>query len=161
ALHAGRRNSLLTLGVLAVLTALASSGATASAQSADKKADLETRPEFREPIVLTSTDGVLEVRLTARQGQATLDTVATPVQNFLLRLRGHPRHGIQRAEVGRQSLSSAHSAGISRRKADRPFRKQPDWPDHPRLLHSAIHGQGSACPPLPGADDLVTDKSPH
>src|SRR5215471_11248 len=70
ALHAGRRNSLLTLGVLAVLTALASSGATASAQSADKKADLETRPEFREPIVLTSTDGVLEVRLTARQGQA-------------------------------------------------------------------------------------------
>src|SRR5215470_12536482 len=84
ALHAGRRNSLLTLGVLAVLTALASSGATASAQSADKKADLETRPEFREPIVLTSTDGVLEVRLTARQGQATLDTVATPVQNFLL-----------------------------------------------------------------------------
>jgi len=75
---------LLTLGVLAVLTALASSGATASAQSADKKADLETRPEFREPIVLTSTDGVLEVRLTARQGQATLDTVATPVQNFLL-----------------------------------------------------------------------------
>jgi FtsP/CotA-like multicopper oxidase with cupredoxin domain len=84
ALHAGRRNSLLTLGVLAVLTALASSGATASAQSADKKTDLETRPEFREPIVLTSTDGVLEVRLTARQGQATLDTVATPVQNFLL-----------------------------------------------------------------------------
>ena len=84
ALHAGRRNSLLTLGVLAVLTALASFGATASAQSADKKADLETRPEFREPIVLTSTDGVLEVRLTARQDQATLDTVATPVQNFLL-----------------------------------------------------------------------------
>src|SRR5215471_6622334 len=69
ALHAGRRNSLLTLRVLAVLTALASSGATASAQSADKKADLETRPEFREPIVLTSTDGVLEVRLTARQAR--------------------------------------------------------------------------------------------
>ena len=69
ALHAGRRNSLLTLGVLAVLTALASSGATASAQSADKKTDLETRPEFREPIVLTSTDGVLEVRLTP-QGKA-------------------------------------------------------------------------------------------
>ena len=34
--------------------------------------------------MLTSKDGVLEVRLTARQGQATLDTVATPVQNFLL-----------------------------------------------------------------------------
>jgi hypothetical protein len=56
ALHAGRRYSVLTLGVLAVLTALASSGATASAQSADKKTDLATRPEFREPIVLTSKD---------------------------------------------------------------------------------------------------------
>ena len=33
---------------------------------------------------LTSKEGVLEVRLTARQGQAALDTVATPVQNFLL-----------------------------------------------------------------------------
>ena len=39
---------------------------------------------FGEPATLTSKDGVLEVRLTARQGQATLDTVATPVQNFLL-----------------------------------------------------------------------------
>jgi FtsP/CotA-like multicopper oxidase with cupredoxin domain len=79
-----RRDASLALGVLAVLTALACSGATASAQSVDKKTDLAVRSEFREPIVLTSKDGVLEVRLTARQGQATLDTVATPVQNFLL-----------------------------------------------------------------------------
>jgi FtsP/CotA-like multicopper oxidase with cupredoxin domain len=48
------------------------------------KTDLAIRPQFREPVVLTSKDGVLEVRLTASQGQATLDTVATPVQNFLL-----------------------------------------------------------------------------
>jgi len=82
--HAGRRYSLLTLGAVAVLMALASPSATAFAQSADKKNDLATRPELREPIVLTSKDGVLEVRLTARQGQATLDTVATAVQNFLL-----------------------------------------------------------------------------
>ncbi len=47
-------------------------------------ADLATRPTFREPVTLASKDGVLEVRLTARQGQATLDTVAAPVQNFLL-----------------------------------------------------------------------------
>ena len=84
ALHADRWCRLLTLGILAVLTALASFGTTASAQSADKKTDLATRSEFREPIVLTSKEGVLEVRLTAKQGQATLDTVATPVQNFLL-----------------------------------------------------------------------------
>ena len=74
----------LILGALAVLMALPWLSANAIAQSADKKADLATRPEFREPLVLTSKDGVLEVRLTARQGQATLDTVATPVQNFLL-----------------------------------------------------------------------------
>jgi FtsP/CotA-like multicopper oxidase with cupredoxin domain len=83
-LHSGRPYRLLTLGALAVLIALAWPSAIASAQSADKKTDLAIRPEFREPIVLTSKDGVLEVRLTARQGQATLDTVATPVQNFLL-----------------------------------------------------------------------------
>jgi hypothetical protein len=64
--------------------AFAWSSATASAQGADNKIDLAIRPEFREPIVLTSKEGVLEIRLTARQGQATLDTVATPVQNFLL-----------------------------------------------------------------------------
>ena len=79
-----RRDASLALGVLAVLTALACSSAIAPGQNADKKTDLAIRPEFREPIVLTSKDGVLEVRLTARQGRATLDTVATPVQNFLL-----------------------------------------------------------------------------
>jgi FtsP/CotA-like multicopper oxidase with cupredoxin domain len=83
-LHASRLYRLLTLIGLAVLMALASPSAIASAQSADKKTDLAIRPQFREPVVLTSKDGVLEVRLAARQGQATLDTVATPVQNFLL-----------------------------------------------------------------------------
>jgi FtsP/CotA-like multicopper oxidase with cupredoxin domain len=63
---------------------LAQSPQAQNPQIANKKLDPEIRPEFREPIVLTSKDGVLEVRLTARQGQATLDTVATPVQNFLL-----------------------------------------------------------------------------
>jgi len=52
--------------------------------TADKRTDPAIRPEFREPVTLASKEGVLEVRLTARQGRATLDTVATPVQNFLL-----------------------------------------------------------------------------
>jgi hypothetical protein len=72
----------LTIGVLAVLAALACPGATAWAETTARSTDLSIRPEFREPATLTSKDGVLEVRLTARQGQATLDTVATPVQNF-------------------------------------------------------------------------------
>src|SRR5947207_2299449 len=55
-----------------------------SSMPASRRIDREIRPEFREPVTLASKDGVLEVRLTARQGQATLDTVTTPVQNFLL-----------------------------------------------------------------------------
>src|SRR5262249_19750619 len=81
-LHTSRLYSLLILGALVVSMALVWPCATAVAQSVDKKTDLATRPEFREPVVLTSKDSVLEVRLTARQGQATLDTVPTPVQNF-------------------------------------------------------------------------------
>src|SRR6266403_3585343 len=60
----------------AVLTALVFASLNAAAQN--------VRPEFREPVTLASKAGNLEVRLTARQGQATLDTVAKPVKNFLL-----------------------------------------------------------------------------
>ena len=54
------------------------------AQSAARPTGAPTRAEFREPVTLASKDGVLEVRLTAHQGEATLDTVATRVKNFLL-----------------------------------------------------------------------------
>jgi hypothetical protein len=83
-LYAGRVFSFLTSAALALLVALGCASAPAWAQSAERKADPTIRPEFREPVTLASKDGVLEVRLTARQGQATLDTVMTPVQNFLL-----------------------------------------------------------------------------
>ncbi|GLK86073.1 multicopper oxidase family protein [Ancylobacter defluvii] len=43
-----------------------------------------TPPEFREPVTLSSVDGVLEVVLTAHQGQVTLDTASVPVKNALL-----------------------------------------------------------------------------
>ncbi|MGH3643581.1 MAG: multicopper oxidase family protein, partial [Mycobacterium sp.] len=39
---------------------------------------------FREPIRLSSKDGVLEVRLSAHQGTVNLDTVSEPVTNFLV-----------------------------------------------------------------------------
>ena len=84
AFHAGRLVKLLTIAALAVLGALECPGATAWAQTAEKRADPAIRPEFREPVTLASKEGVLEVRLTARQGQAALDTAAKPVQNFLL-----------------------------------------------------------------------------
>ncbi len=84
ALRAGRLVSLLAIGALALLVELECLGATAWAQTAERTTGPATRPEFRESITLASKDGVLELRLTARQGQATLDTVAAPVQNFLL-----------------------------------------------------------------------------
>jgi FtsP/CotA-like multicopper oxidase with cupredoxin domain len=83
-LHAGRLISSLALATLALLVELACPAATAWAQTAEKKTELAVRPEFREPVVLASKEGILEVRLTARQGDAKLDTVATPVHNFLL-----------------------------------------------------------------------------
>jgi FtsP/CotA-like multicopper oxidase with cupredoxin domain len=52
--------------------------------SAIKRTDVATRRDFKEPVVLASKDGVLEVRLTARQGQANFDTVGKPVSNCLL-----------------------------------------------------------------------------
>ena len=81
---AGRLFSSLTIGAFAVLVTLDYPSATARAQAAERRMDSISRPLFREPVTLTSKNGVLEVRLTARQGQATLDTVAVPVQNFLL-----------------------------------------------------------------------------
>jgi hypothetical protein len=109
ALHACGLFSLLTRA-FAVLVALGCFIATAWTQTAEKRTDLAIRPEFREPVVLASKEGVLEVRLTARQGPAATkccrllgmnwrvprrlwiesgpayqtDTVAALVQNFLL-----------------------------------------------------------------------------
>ena len=55
-----------------------------SAQGAEPAFDPSIRPELKEPVVLASKDGVLEVRLIVKQGEARLDTVAKPVQNFLV-----------------------------------------------------------------------------
>ncbi|TCK28599.1 multicopper oxidase [Ancylobacter aquaticus] len=55
-------------------------------------------PEYREPVVLSGVDGVLEVTLTAHQGEARLDTSAVPVKNTLLYgyelVRGKASNGV-------------------------------------------------------------------
>ena len=56
----------------------------ARAQGSIINPDPAIRSEYSEPVVLRSKDGVLEVTLTAHQGHARLDTVAAPVQNFLV-----------------------------------------------------------------------------
>lgn len=43
-----------------------------------------TPAQYREPVKLSSADGVLEVRLSAHQGTVVLDTVKEPVSNFLV-----------------------------------------------------------------------------
>src|SRR5262245_22672441 len=83
-LSAARLFRLLTLACVTVLATLSGHGPTAPAHTAERRTDPASRWEFREPVTLASKDGVLEVRLSARQGQATLDTVAAPVQSFLL-----------------------------------------------------------------------------
>jgi len=77
-----RRRGLL-VGAGAAVSMLGGAGVPSLAQTASGKPTL-ARPGFRETVTLTSKDGVLEVRLTARQGEVKLDTVATPVKNFLL-----------------------------------------------------------------------------
>src|SRR4051812_47702231 len=84
ALRTCRLLRCLAAGTITGLSVVAALGSLAHAQGPGTASDLAVRPEFREPAVLASKDGVLEVRLTARQGQATLDTVATPVKSFLL-----------------------------------------------------------------------------
>ena len=94
----------LVMSRIAVAFALAAAwpGSLAHAQGANAKFDASVRPEFSEPVTLASKDGVLEVTLTAHQGQARLDTVAAPVQKLpRFCLYGGPRHGVQRADVGR------------------------------------------------------------
>ncbi len=76
----------LVISCIAVACVLAAAGhgSLARAQDAGAKFDPAVRPEFSEPVTLASKDGVLEVRLTAHQGYAHLDTVAKPLQNVLV-----------------------------------------------------------------------------
>ena len=76
----------LAMSGIAVAFALAAGwhGSQAHAQDAGAKFDPAIMPEFHEPVTLASKDCVLEVTLTAHQGDARFDTVAKPVQNLLI-----------------------------------------------------------------------------
>jgi len=69
-------------GIVSVLVAW--QGPLARAEAVDIEFDPAVRHELSEAVTLASKNGVLEVRLIAKQGAARLDTVATPVQNMLL-----------------------------------------------------------------------------
>ena len=61
---------------------------------------------FKEPVRLSSKDGVLEVRLSAHQSTVNLDTVKEPVTNFLTYGYRHDQgHQLRRLHQGRPPLS--------------------------------------------------------
>ena len=73
-----------TLRAIAVALTLSGVSPWSLAAAQGSEVDPSIRPEFSEPVVLASKDGVLEVRLIAKQGTARLDTVAKPVENVLV-----------------------------------------------------------------------------
>ncbi|HKV20032.1 MAG TPA: copper oxidase, partial [Mycobacterium sp.] len=73
----------VVVSMTAVMTACSKQdGAPAPQAGVNAGPDGEPAP-FREPVRLTSKDGVLEVRLSAHQSTVNLDTVPEPVTNFL------------------------------------------------------------------------------
>ena len=74
----------LGMGGIVIAFAFAWASYCSLALAQTPKFDPSIRPDFSEPVVLASKDGVLEVRLIAKQGEARLDTVGTPVQNMLV-----------------------------------------------------------------------------
>lgn len=79
------RRTLSVLVTLALLTlpALPVAGAPLSVPAATEAVPSGAQP-YREPVVLRSAGGVLEVVLTAREGAAPLDTTTAPARNALL-----------------------------------------------------------------------------
>ena len=75
----------VVISMTAIMAACSRSEKTAPAPAAGVNAGPDGNPApFREPVKLSSKDGVLEVRLSAHQGTVNLDTVKEPVKNFLV-----------------------------------------------------------------------------
>lgn len=73
------------VSLIAMLTACSGQQRGAPQPQAGVNAGPAGKPApFREPVKLSSKDGILEVRLSAHQGTVNLDTVKEPVTNFLI-----------------------------------------------------------------------------
>ena len=85
-----RSNSIFVVALVLVISMTAMMTACGKEKSAPApQAGVNAGPDanpapFREPVRLSSKDGVLEVRLSAHQGTVNLDTVKKPVTNFLV-----------------------------------------------------------------------------
>jgi FtsP/CotA-like multicopper oxidase with cupredoxin domain len=81
--------SLLALVTVVTMTSVMTSCAPHQKEAESAPPGVNAGPDgkpapFREPVRLSSKDGVLEVRLSAHQGTVNLDTVKEPVTNFLV-----------------------------------------------------------------------------
>ncbi len=140
--------SVLALTVIVAMTAMLTSCTSHPKEAASPppgvNAGADGKPApFREPIRLSSKDGVLEVRLSAHQGTVNLDTVKEPVTNFLVfgydLIKGT---SFGRLDQGRQHVSRADTAGGPWREADRALRQRSSGPDDQGLLRSGDDSQG-------------------
>lgn len=75
---------LVDVSVGAALLANASVATPAMAATSAPAAPVGGGQAYREPVVLSPTNGVLEVTLTAHQGKAFIDTASGPVTNMLV-----------------------------------------------------------------------------
>lgn len=77
----------MTVAIIAMMTGCTSDKSTSTSTNPEPgvNAGPDGKPApFREPVRLSSKDGVLEVRLSAHPGTVNLDTVKEPVTNFLV-----------------------------------------------------------------------------
>ncbi|MFG1783257.1 multicopper oxidase family protein [Rhodococcus oryzae] len=82
---ANRRGPISAVACAAVAMALVLTSCFSTTGGPGVNAGPDGAPAaYREPVRLSSEDGVLEVRLSAHQGTVALDTASGPVSNFLL-----------------------------------------------------------------------------
>ena len=124
--------------------------APATAKPASMRARTASPPPFREPVRLSSKDGVLEVRLSAHQGTVNLDTVKEPVTNFLVfgydLIKGTSSDGSTKGD----NIYPAPTLRVDPGETpDSPLRQRPCGPEHPGLLRPSVHSDGRRGSDLP------------
>jgi hypothetical protein len=140
---------------LAILVAVGLWAVRIGAQGLPMTRDLAVRPDFAEPVTLTSKDGVLEVTLTPRQSTASLNTVAKPVKNMLLF-----DYSVQRGTASDGQMSGGHQYPAptlqvaTGRETDRSHQQRVAQPDDPRFLRPEVYAQGPEGTAVPYDDDV-------
>ena len=135
----------IVISMTAMMTACSKQN-TAPAPQAGVNAGPDGKPApFREPVRLSSKDGVLEVRLSAHQGTVNLDTVKEPVTNFLVfgyeLIKGTSSDGSTKGDNVYPAPTLRVDPGET---SDRPLRQRPSRSDDRGLLRPRRHRRQAA-----------------